>query len=458
MRKLTPFLIFLLILLGAQSAWAWTARARIMILEDALKFSPTRLKSLVETQSAELPLLVELANEQKRRDLKLLYDEAVRTLAVYKISNEKKVKVLLELSVHVLDATSPSSAPESAQQLDKSTSSFQAEWDGQDYIHDIAGRLENAQNALGPFRERFDAYLERRQERYGAAEAAGACYHVAVNDLADLFSSVWRDATGDTAAWFTSKGDRIWHPPQGGILQLPKGFDPIPTLGEYYEGIDNSFVEARIRRGRGVSPPPSSFYIFEMPITLVSSEGADRIRNWKKTHRPDELEPNPIPEMERIEEPTEVKSEAPPPRRSTGKIHVRDLGEEKAPKPREAKPDTDNKEEISGAAGMETKSPRKDDDVAQIIKEAYPQVQAAYKNYLTHGDKGGKVLAEFTITPDGEVKDLLFSLDEVGDKKLNSDLTFIFKRLVFAPGSRGEVRVKYPLIFQKGKPQETGGI
>jgi hypothetical protein len=458
MRKLTTLLVFLICVLAAQSAWAWSAQARIMILEDALKFSPTRLKNLVDAQSAELPLLVELANEQKRRDLKLLYDEAVRTLAVYKISNEKKVKVLLELSIHVLDATSPSSAPQSAQQLNKSTSSFQAEWDGQDYIQNIAGRLENTQKALGPFRERFDAYLERRQERYGAAETVGTCYHVAVNDLADLFTSAWRDATGDTAAWLTSKGDRIWHPPQGGILQLPRGFDPIPTLGEYYDEIDNSFVEARIRRGRGVSPPPSSFYIFEIPITLVSSEGADRIRDWKKTHRPDELEPNPIPEMEKIEAPTEAKPEAAPPRRSPGKIRVRDLGEEKALGPGEVKPDTDNNEEISGAAGMETKSPRKDDDVAQVIQEAYPQVQAAYKNYLTHGDKGGKVMAEFTITPDGEVKDLLFSLDEIGDNKLNSDLTFIFKRLVFAPGSRGEVHVKYPLIFQKGKPKETGGI
>ncbi len=468
MKRLIIFLTIGLCVAAAPKAFAWTAQTRMMILEDALRFAPTRLKSLVDTQSGNLPLLLALSHGEKRRDVNLLFDEAVRTLAVYKISNEKKVRVLLELSVHVLDVSSPSAQALSPKTIDNSTSCFQAEWDGQDYVSNMAKRLENTQKALEPFRERYDGYLKRTQDRLSASEAVGTCYHAAVNDLADVFYSVWRDATGDTAAWFTSKGDRIWHPPAGGILQLPKGFDPIPTLGEYYDEIDNQFVDARIRRGQGVPPPPSSFYLFELPITLVNSEGAAKIKDWKARHQPGEPagipagdfaeesavmknEPDPLADLEAIEDTPEPKAPEPAKKGKAGDIKVRDLGEkENAAAASSGSGDAaSSPAPVPAGDSSHAKSPRSDGEVAEVIRGTYPQVQAAYKNYLTRGDMGGKFVAEFTITPEGNVKDLNFPIDDIGDEKFKSDLTLIFNGLKFSPDSRGEVHVKHPLIFQK---------
>lgn len=453
-KKLSLFLAVILLV----PAWpgissGWTRKAHLLILEDALRFAPTRLRELVEAQAGpkgeELLIQMAVVLGEAPRDPDLVLGDAIRVLSLKSLKQEEKIRVLVELSRVVLEASSPTGI--SAETLDRSTSCFQAEWDGFDKFNRLKDRLEITRRALAPVHERLRAYGEDGGRMREASEALATCYHLAVNDLADALYSVWSGATQDTAAWFTSKGDRVWHRPEGGPLSLPRGFDPIPTLRVYYEGIGNSFVRKRIAKGQGVPPPPGSFYTLTMPLTLVTAKGQALIERWEADHPPATGETGPREEQSqskagglkgRVNRIKNVFS-------GGSAIRERDLKEETEAKAPLLKPAGSESREDGVGLVQPNSSDRQ--AVFETMRGARPQILSAYKLSLNRGGGAGKVVAEFQLSPEGKVVGpVRFIEDQVGDPKLRADLTNIIKRLQF-PSTLGKpLQVRYPIVFQSG--------
>jgi len=459
--KKTIFPLFLWLCLAfPSSSFAWTDAVHLLLLEDAVRFSPKRVADLLLSERDNWPLAVAAVRSRPIPEARDAFDQAVGALADKEAEPEEKVFALIELSGVVLEASRPADSPLLSSTIDGATGSFQAEWDGYDGIENMAVRLDATRRALSPAKRTFRAYLASRARSQAAAEALATCYHVAVNDLVDAFGAAWKKATGDTATR-ASKGDRVRHEGAKPPMDLPAGYDPIPTLGAWYRSIRSDYARERIERGGGRPPVPTGLYVLDLPgLKILSGKGAKERENWLLDHPEKPLSPPrrpPPAELEKDRPEVPSPDAVRPKDKGAGRESVRldgasrDLarlgplsGREKASRKVAGPYDgTDSSAAPPRSLGEK--------DVSGAVRGALPRIRSAYNRVLLSGEVSGRITVAFTVLADGSVSSVEFPEDQIGSEEFRGVLTKIFGRLQFPPSSGRPVRVRYPLVFQSGE-------
>ena len=91
-------------------------------------------------------------------------------------------------------------------------------------------------------------------------------------------------------------------------------------------------------------------------------------------------------------------------------------------------------------------------EIIAALKPQISKIQRCYEKSLK-GDRkaGGKLVAQWTVSPTGQVEKTKFLVDTLKKVKLSQCVMGIIKKLVFPKPQGGTAVVKFPFVFSPGE-------
>ena len=440
-RFLLLVLIITMPFFAPDNARAWNEELGIRIMLDATKMAPNRVRSLFRGNKQTLgPMLYNALSEPVAgRNPAHAYDQAVADMKDATANPEKALRSFVELARFYFAATQPTADTNVLDQLAKADSLQQVEFDGIQYIADHKERIEISRRATENARKNVTAWLADRGTDLAAAEGVALSYHVTVNNMADLMATVWKEASSDTANT-ASKRKRIWHGKgKGAVLSLPKGFDPVPYLKEYYRDINSAFADNRIEHVGEKPPVPKGLYLFNIKgLKIITKTGHEQREEWKEAH----TEPTPTPAPESASAPKQQPDIRQQPRPDMPSLPL-------APIPGQAVPMSHSVHHRPMES--ENKGPQGTLDEASIeetIGRKLPQLRACYQRVQRTTNASGNIVASFIIATDGSVNQVDIVDDTMHSEEMNQCVVQALRTAHFPKPEGDAVTIRYPFIFQ----------
>lgn len=435
-RAILFSVLFVLILWLPTPGHAWNAEITARIFQDAASFSPNRFRRMVKNHRPLLQIMAAdaLAKDHEGRSPKRAVQRAAVALAASRDDPENAIEKTLEAALFLLQATRPADNGALLETLSGATSCQQAQFDGIQYIQDIDVRIAITRRAAIDVRKTVSGWAAGRRTDAEAAEAVATAYHLAVNDLVDLMATLWRQTTQDTANT-TSLKKRIWHGKSAaGALALPKGFDPVGRLTDYYRALNSSFASQRTQQVRTAAPVPDGVFLFKFKgLKIITREGQQLRNVWKENHK------------ETTDEPTRSTSTTPVP------VDLRD-----EPRPDQTESTVDTGKRVPRqvvhrplASGPTPPSGYLDEQtVERVIAGMLPALQLCHERATMGSGLVGTIAVMFTVKQDGTVADI-----EVVENTLHSDeladcIVQHIRNARFGSPGKDAVRIRYPFVFQ----------
>ena len=441
-NRIVQILLFVLILsLTAADASAWNADLTARLVLDAASFSPNRLRRMVKKHASLLQIMAEtsLAQPLAGKSPNRAKDRAVRALANSRSDPETALQELVNVSRFLLEAGRPASSPALLETFAHSRSCRQAEFDGIQYVGDLRDRIEITRRATEDPRRVIAGWAAGRREEPEAAEALATAYHVAVNDLADLMATLWKESNQDTANT-TSPKKRIWHgKSEKGGLSLPKGFDPVVRLADYYRDLRTDFSEKRADKVKTQAPVPDGVFLFKFKgLKIISKEGQQLKNIWQDRHpeAKDGAEPPPPSDTP---EPIDIRDEPRPDLPINGETRSFDTGKRTA---REVvhKPLSSGKPAQKGYLDEQA--------VERVIGRLVPSIRVCYEKATQGSGVMGTLAVMFTVNVDGSVGDVKIVENTLRLPELGDCLVSLLEGAKFPPPGKDPVSIRYPFVFQ----------
>lgn len=436
-------LIFILALMLPVSAGAWTAPLYSQMILDAADFSPNRLRSLIKKQRDLLEFMAESAVDLPvdGKNPEMAMAQAVEALKKSRNDPEGAVRTLVETGRFLLAATRPTDSKPLLEKINLSTGCQQVEFDGIEYFDSLESRVVISRSATEISRKAVFAWAAGRQAELAAAEGVDIAYHVTVNDLADLFATLWKTATKDTANTASAQ-KRIWHgkSPKDG-LYLPKGYDAVPQLAEYYRDLNSPFAQNRLKKTKTKSPIPTEFFLLKLKgLKIISKEGAQLKQMWEKDH----VENEPAAPEQQPKEPAPGQ----------GPLDIRDEPRPDLPLAAPAESQSLDKRETlpvhheAMTAKKQQTGILDQESIEQTISARITAIRSCYHSTVADTGAVGTIAIMFTINLDGSVSDVEIAQNTINSQELADCLVALIQKTRFPAPKKDVVRIRYPFIFQ----------
>jgi hypothetical protein len=90
--------------------------------------------------------------------------------------------------------------------------------------------------------------------------------------------------------------------------------------------------------------------------------------------------------------------------------------------------------------------------VREVIRAHQSELASCYERYLTAGTRGGRLVVEMEIAPDGHVPATRVTLDEIGDPTFARCVTDAVQTWQFPDHDADPrvIRITYPFVFRPG--------
>jgi hypothetical protein len=441
MSRRILFSVLLLLMAFPGAAFSWNGETAAQILTDASEFAPKKLRGILKKNRDLLPIMTETAFAAAPSPIGAedATERAVTALKKARTDPENALRSLTEALAYLLYASRPAESEEMLETVAASHSCHQAEFDGIQYIDRIDQRIALTKETLKEEKGAVRLWESGRGDPQRAAEAVARSYHVAMNDAVDLMATLWKQATQDTART-GSKKQRVEHgESEAGALSLPLGYDPIPGLPGYYEGLGSDLANRRLREKGSKSPVPKGLFLLNFKgLKVITKEGQQLKEKWKKDHADPTAEPNAVVDEkdDAPTAPTRLKMDADTSAPRASSIDQEQQHESRPVEHKPLKPKAKRRGVLDQGA-IETVMSRHVDGLVRC-----------YETCPGLNDRIGTIAVMFTVKLDGTVGDVEVVENTVGSDALADCVSAEVKRATFPPPDGDVVRIRYPFVFQ----------